>query len=846
MAIPGFNSPTIPVSVGGFPNATRLIVLMPNQIDGEDYYIHGLPATISISTAPAGQCSTVLSASGCGFQSYLWTPGGATTSSITVLSGTYTVTGFYGCNSSSSSASVTIVPTNTPECCNESISWTTGSYTSSTGTFTWTASSNPFSNSNPVYVENELRIPASSDISIDNMTFRFGLNARVIVEPGGKLTLNGTLFTAAPECPIMWEGVTVIGDKNNSGLAAQGRFFMKDNAAGTVHSRIERAYIGVINWDYIANNTNSFGGYFNLDNAEIANCVYGVAAIRQNVAGANYQSTLNNCTFSCVTGSLLYPHNNFTRTNNFVLAYANHDQITFTGTNRFTNSDNAIRLLDATGYSINGNIFTTNGTGIFFARLFTTAFSNLDINGNTFDRFNTGIRIDGGLFDDISENIFNTAFLNNPADPNGSQALNFSAIELNTTSGFVVHNNDFHHLKSGVRVSNSGSIGGRISANSQGEPNQFISCWRGVQTYGDNSNLIIKCNYFQNLQGYLDFATAWYTTGQLANQGSNGPTDKDPAGNDFFRFPPTRIDIISNNVPFTYFHHSFPLSRIPTESGQATLVNTFLNATPASCEGINLMELADNNIDSAIRIINQQTDTVWRQILASELVNILIRSLASAETIINTIDSIKTSGARPLSLLYAIYSGAFAKADSILDIYSGVNAIENNNFVAFYYWLIDSAQADFSAPPIISGPLGSAAEQLIRGIAISPASVAVLAQNIINYAYHEYYGYTLIDSTESRFAAQELNNESSIASGFQLFPNPGKDIITAVFTLQNSNDAAQMIISDLAGRKMFNFKGQPGQTRIFADVSGIHTGSYLAELKINNYLRERKKLILIK
>jgi len=67
-----------------------------------------------------------------------------------------------------------------------------------------------YSNVNYV-ITDELRIKNNATVTFTNSTVRFYEGAKVIVEPGSKLVINGGIFTAA--ClGKMWDGIVVLGN----------------------------------------------------------------------------------------------------------------------------------------------------------------------------------------------------------------------------------------------------------------------------------------------------------------------------------------------------------------------------------------------------------------------------------------------------------------------------------------------------------------------------------------------------------------------------------------------------------------------------------------------------------
>ena len=108
-----------------------------------------------------------------------------------------------------------------------------------TGTQTWTPTNNPWSTGvNPnltglIRIKDTLVIAPGADITINDMVFKFGDNADVIIKrgklnsdpngyvKGGKLTLNNTDFSSFSCCSDerMWKGIQVEGYKDQSQTA---------------------------------------------------------------------------------------------------------------------------------------------------------------------------------------------------------------------------------------------------------------------------------------------------------------------------------------------------------------------------------------------------------------------------------------------------------------------------------------------------------------------------------------------------------------------------------------------------------------------------------------------------
>ena len=126
---------------------------------------------------------------------------------------------------------------------------TTSAYVCSTGVATnWNGGSNPWNPANIVHVNQLLLIKDFTHLTITGMTFKFSPKAKVIIEQGSSLTLNGTTFTsdADPDnCPsnlYNWQGVEVWGGSQFN-ANDQGKLTLTNN------SRLQYAQLAGRAWN---------------------------------------------------------------------------------------------------------------------------------------------------------------------------------------------------------------------------------------------------------------------------------------------------------------------------------------------------------------------------------------------------------------------------------------------------------------------------------------------------------------------------------------------------------------------------------------------------------------------
>ena len=127
---------------------------------------------------------------------------------------------------------------------------------------------------------------------IINDTLKMPHRGAIFVEPGCKLTVNGTVTTACDGA--MWQGIMAIGNSNQAQtLANQGYVFL--NGATLEHART-----GVSNWK--SGDWSSIGGIISAQNSTFLNCRRALEYYHfpYTVSGAMpaYVGSVSNCTFT--------------------------------------------------------------------------------------------------------------------------------------------------------------------------------------------------------------------------------------------------------------------------------------------------------------------------------------------------------------------------------------------------------------------------------------------------------------------------------------------------------------------------------------------------------------------
>ncbi len=110
----------------------------------------------------------------------------------------------------------------------------------------WEPGNNDFWDTDqPVYIATDLRIAEGAHVTAENMEFRFGENAVLVIEPGASLKCTNCLFTNACE-DTRWKGIELYGTfwENQFGgtnPAHQGKLVLRGS---TVENAVTGVYVG--------------------------------------------------------------------------------------------------------------------------------------------------------------------------------------------------------------------------------------------------------------------------------------------------------------------------------------------------------------------------------------------------------------------------------------------------------------------------------------------------------------------------------------------------------------------------------------------------------------------------
>ena len=188
-----------------------------------------------------------------------------------------------------------------PACCEALTLAKDESRTIPAGQYDWTVEDNPFHCSGgPITIATELRIAAGAHVNAEDLTFNFGPDARLVIDPGGSFECEGCLLTSA--CEERWKGINVRGTASqHQGLsghpAHQGHLVLRESMVenAVIGAKVGAKFVALLGGDQP-------GGVVQCYNSTFKNCVRGVQFFPyQNFLNTPAQPRRNRSVFSqCV------------------------------------------------------------------------------------------------------------------------------------------------------------------------------------------------------------------------------------------------------------------------------------------------------------------------------------------------------------------------------------------------------------------------------------------------------------------------------------------------------------------------------------------------------------------
>lgn len=512
-------------------------------------------------------------------------------------------------------------------------------------TWSYGATNNPLGASTPIYVLNELRVKQNSNLTINGMMFKFSPNAKVIIEPGSTLTLDGGAVLTSDyledPCliPYTWQGVEVWGNQNNQSQnivpSVVGKLIVNN-------ATIEYAVCG-------ARAQRNYGSYVNLHRggiiiatagAKFKNCLMDVEFLPyQNIyngieysnksyfAGATFENNIK----YVFQATPIHAHIDGC----FGIRFVNCDFINF-------NSQAIFDMLSMGIKSLNANY--TVSDGCTFLNLFhaidakrTAGNNSITVLGSTFTNNQTGIYVYNINNLKLQSNYF---YIGNNFKTGANVQLGISTIFC---SGFTIEEN--HFFRSNPNIATVFKYG--ISTNSCGQSaNQIYKNYFTDMSIGNYSTGINRNPIDTRLTGlqYLCNENTSNDNFDFFISGKGSPfsgirllqgTSKISAGNIFSYTGLTGTFTDINNVTAVALSYYFDQSKAPQyyNSQVAPILAAFSNTCPSHiCQNCNdlltngeIQQMTDSYDSSETAFLNLLYS--YNQLLDGGNTNILLNQI---------------------------------------------------------------------------------------------------------------------------------------------------------------------------------------------------------------------------
>ena len=764
------------------------------------------------------------------------------------------------------------------------------------GTVNWTTSNMP--NGGDFLIEGNLTIKGGGTLIIESgVIAHFGEDNKVIVEPGGKLGLSGTLTSNT--CGTSWQGVEVWGV---NGISSQvpsisipfppvpppmGASFSQGTLYGLAGGLIENAVIAVKLYRstsiFGTNGPVNPGGVIWCDGTAFKNSVKGVVfGPFQNFGSFNrrlpYFGRLFNCTFEVNDN---YPHkapfHSFVHMSGVNGVWISGSDFHNNITPSFPFTSNALKygygiFANGAGFVLeNNSTFNSLGYGVYVGASgsqypFTTQ-------SCTFNQCITGIRnreVSGAT---ILYNTFNMG--DTPNWYTGDQVgISF---EDDITS-FTCQENNFintvgnsYDFLIGIICNNTGDFSKAI------RKNDFVGLDIGNLSNGTNGGglpgfergLNYLCNTNSNISGSTDFDVA---DGQIRPiQGlpnTNSSSGYDATGNTF-SYTGTDFDNMGGGIEYFYDpngSNEVPLTLVGNITLSQALPNTCLTELferpPLDAQLVN--QLKDfyhdtKNAHTQLEIIYQSNPT---EAIADTLSLYRLQMDETAYLITQHIINDTISPYEPDSLYAWIsnlesYEGDLWLAREHLSSGNLATATQVFNNIPSKYSLSAAQLADLNNYAAIANLIDTLSAYNLDTTTLSAISfydnvgghAEGWAQNILTW-YGEHYPieYVISQGGQQLIRNNQIGFQQNAMQDYRLsvFPNPAQNEVNFSFTGNIPEEGCSLVVRDVHGRATSQFVIDHFNSSVSWDSSRHPSGIYYYQLLSNGKSLETGKIVLNK
>ena len=827
-----------------------------------------IPAGVSIqpnaSFNSAGSATFTLSAGQCQTLDLLVTNGDfAPLTSFNVTMTLPVNTGLYCTNTTTTQ----IITDNLPTCCQmNNVYFLNNSfnYTAPIGSGTWIPWYNPLGT--PARINGDIIIPSGATVEVEGMNFEFGPNGRILVQPGGELTLTDCILTGNLNCQTMWQGIRVY--KNSAGQ--RGILHLEDFDADIeplTNTVIRDALIGVADANLpvldlnqinnalvalpdfnVANNLSQMiFNFYSLDilasyggdiptpvRTNFENCFIGISN------HLNTEMSIGKCTFSTTIPNLYFPFNMLTQGETgiegilgegFMIRECQFDDLKY-----------GIRTNVFNDFEINHSVFNNCRKGISCRNMFVQPEHNVKIGpGNGFNDCTTAIQGQS-----INAKIYSNTISSSQSWPQPTGSYTDYRGILLMGSDFTVKENIINNATVGITIVNSHTdapvIHGNVIENTQ----------VGISVIGKNPKLIIECNDLLNYQnGAITLVPHPSLQGTLSQQGACNflfPDMSRPAANKFVR-PTNTSNLVFGDLfcflasPYTYCEFNNQLPAGFSFSSGPTQVNFQSCAMFAPTTYSREARCAATEPQIAAGDVHTIVDDTEKDQAISEWIKYYNEQddKAAIETLL---DGVNTEMTTRLKVQYYFDVWSDELLNQLLDGLSK-NEEEGEYFDYFYKLLLTLRQENRSIFEITEAEEGTLLE-----IANSETPTAFRAQALLYVAKGYEFSIELPDLIwrENSFQTFFKANTALNAGVNCLYPNPAMGQLSLNYSLNNQDNKPEQGALRIynAGGMLIYSQALSGTGNLFLDSHNFEAGLYFYEIVSQSSPITRNKLLIIR
>ena len=709
----------------------------------------------------------------------------------------------------------------------------------------------------------DIRVKAGATLTI-KCEVQMPPDSRIVVEPGGKLIVDGGLVTSY-HGKNTWQGIEVVGNMGQpSSNQYQGALELKNGAI------IENAGAAVRNFTW--ENGAQGGGIIIADNSTFSNCWRAVElnGYHDYSYGSAFSNT-SNCSFNKVTFRI-DEHAPFLASHN----WTNGDLFTSFDTKagvliRNCNFINEIPMsmqsqakrgraiyFIATGAEISANTFDGFRVGTYITGYTGTPTRSAYIYDNTFTHITADITMAGSSYGDIRGNRIGDMYGLDPFYRSAAQPV---GIYLDHTRGSYVGcqnqvdgtigGNPYPLVKRfGTIVQHSYLSGAAVM------DNVFSNLSVGTQTQLDNSHLNIGCN------NYVANDLAWCINPQLPaiyllqNQGTGCGSGYTRAGN---KFDGNLRDIASYlSTPWSYYAYTGGGNYIQFP------FNTTGNVSLTSCNG---STTTDPNSQcakwwSCIRFRQQAEHLSIRK----EYLDLVSAGLkyspyavsVKGEVIKSYNEEYDLPGLQSFlenenddesyKLLIPLYieTGQYSKVSAAIGLLS-LPTNEKNGYTD-YYDILSTLQQQGRRPDALTAQ----ELQTVQTIAQDDLEVTPFAKGLLEFGYQQEWEHPVEEEDYSGSVFKTVpgagsnNNMSSML--YDAVPNPAvsKTMIGVFITQADAVQYPVLTVRNLMNKEVFRAQLKEGENKVEMNTADLAAGLYIYTLSTGNAIKESRKLSVIK